>query len=101
MGLNRNRGNEFERWLAKQVGVTRTGHFGVGDVVTKRTVYECKERQVLPKFLKDAVAQAERHRTDKDQMAVAAFHQHGRPHGEDLVVMRLDEFLLWHGEDQA
>ncbi len=97
MSLNRNRGNENERWLAKRLGVKRTGHLGGADVADGRTVYECKERKEIPLWLKHAVAQAERNRMDKDQMAVAQFHEHGRPHEEDLVVMRLNEFLLWHG----
>ena len=66
--------------------------------MTERTVYEAKERLHLPDWIKRAVAQAERNRTDKDQMAVAVLHQHGRPHEEDLVVLRFTEFLAWHGE---
>ena len=59
---------------------------------------EVKQRAALPRWLTDALDQAQRSSTDA-QLPVAVLHAAGRQaRGDDsLVVMRLRDFVAWHG----
>ena len=60
---------------------------------------EIRQRAALPRWLTDALDQAQRSSTDA-QLPVAVLHAAGRQaRGDDsLVVMRLRDFVAWHGE---
>lgn len=87
---NRNRGKSYERWLANDLGGRRVGLLGMEDVSlpTPPLAIECKEREKLPKFIKDVVAQAENNSPD-DMMALVCLHELNSSHEKDIVIMRL------------
>ena len=60
---------------------------------------EVKHRASLPRWLTDAMDQARRSSTDA-QLPVVVLHAAGRQARVDdtLVVMRLRDFVAWHGE---
>jgi hypothetical protein len=53
---------------------------------------ESKLRASLPKFLTDAVSQASK-AARADQLPIAVFHARGTKRMDDLVVMRLSDFV--------
>lgn len=57
---------------------------------------EVKHRKTLPAWLLGAVDQA-RHYSTEAQLPVAVLHQHGARIADSLVVMRLHDFVAWHG----
>jgi len=59
---------------------------------------EIRQRAALPRWLTAALDRAQRRSTDA-QLAVAVLHAAGRQaRGDDsLVVMRLRDFVAWHG----
>ena len=61
---------------------------------------EVKQRASLPRWLTDALDQAQRYSADS-QLAVAVLHQKGERVEDSLVVMRLRDFVAWHGEIPA
>lgn len=97
MSIQRRRGNDLERQTAKALGGERTGQYGGTDVETERWAVECKERKTVPAWLTDAVAQAARH-AGKGQTPIAVVHRLGARHDDDLVVMRMADFVAWFGE---
>ena len=58
---------------------------------------EIKHRASLPRWLTDAVDQARRCSTEA-QLPVAVPHAKGERVEDSLVVMRLRDFVAWHGE---
>jgi len=83
---NRRRGKEFERFIASELGGRRIGLLGQEDVTADFLAIECKERERLPRFLKNCMEQALKNRKDGN-MAVVFLHEHYKPHESDLVVM--------------
>lgn len=84
-----------ERAIAKRVGGQRvpvSGRAGQPDIDHPFLVIEAKHRKRLPRWLLEAVEQAERAKRS-GQMAIAVLHQHGQRYDQALVVMRLQEFL--------
>ena len=61
---------------------------------------EIKHRASLPRWLTDAIDQARRYSTDA-QLPVAVLHAKGQRVEDSLVVMRLRDFVAWHGEIPA
>lgn len=89
--LNRRRGKDLERFIAKDLGGRRVGILGHEDVRLHRGLsVECKERQRLPVFIYNCMAQAERN-ADGDT-AMVVLHECGADHGKDIVMMRYAEF---------
>jgi len=58
---------------------------------------EVKHRKTLPAWLLGALDQARQYSTEA-QLPVAVLHQHGARIADSLVVMRLNDFVAWHGE---
>ena len=98
MSKQRRRGNALERYIAKRLGGQRVGHYGGEDVAHEWLSIECKERQSIPQWLTQAVAQALAY-AGRGKLAIAVLHGLNRPHDEDLVVMRLADFESWFGDD--
>lgn len=86
-----------ERRIAGALGTERIGPTGkeTPDVVTDWLVVECKHRQVLPEWLKDALAQAKKH-AGPSQLGVAVLHEKGKH--DSLVVMSFKDFVEWFGD---
>jgi len=58
---------------------------------------EVKHRASPPRWLTDAIDRAQRSSTDA-QLPVAVLHAKGERVEDSLVVMRLRDFVAWHGE---
>ena len=61
---------------------------------------EVKHRRALPVWLCDAMVQAVAANRGNDKLPVVVLHQKGRRHDDDLVVLRLKDFVEWFGGDQ-
>lgn len=87
---NRERGKETEKAIAKLLGGRRVGILGKEDIDHPDYTVEVKSRKSFAgsKFLE----QAERHNAD-DKTAIAIVHVTGQRHGNDIVMMRLRDFL--------
>lgn len=88
-----------ERAIAARLNGARIpvdGRGGRPDVDAGWLVVECKERKALPLWLKSALAQAVA-AARPDQLPAVVLHELGARHSDDLVVMRLADFELWHG----
>lgn len=57
---------------------------------------ECKHRKEVPAWLQTALVQA-RAAARGDQLPVAIIHQQGCKHNDDLVALRLADFVDWFG----
>ena len=66
------------------------------DVVSDWIVAECKSREKLPQWIVNAVRQAA-DAAGEYQLPVAVLHQKYQRSKDDLVVMRLEDFLAWFG----
>ena len=67
------------------------------DVETSAYSVEVKHRKTLPGWLNDAVAQAHRN-CSAGKLPLVVLHQSGWRRENDLVVLRMGEFLEWFGE---
>ncbi len=76
------------RLKGQRVPVSGWARGDAPDIAHPRLSIECKHRQSLPAWLRDAMAQAVACATAK-QVAVAILHQHGSRHDGDLCVVRL------------
>ena len=87
-----------ERAIAKRLGGQRVGATGKPgpDVVTSTLSVEVKTRKTLPKWLKDALAQATNGADGR--LPVVIIHQAGERHADDLVLVRMGDFEDWFGE---
>ncbi len=89
-----------ERAIAARLGGQRLGHLGGADVVTDWLSVECKHRQTVPAWLKEALAQSRRN-AGVSQLSVAIIHEEGQRHDGDLVVMTLADFQDWFGDNDT
>ena len=62
------------------------------DIEHERFSIEVKDRTTLPRWLMDALDQAEAAKRG-DKTPVVILHQKGQRHGSNLVLLRLDAFL--------
>ncbi len=85
---NRRRGKDAERVLAKRLKGRRTGVLGGEDISHPLLSIEVKSRArfVGERFM----AQAKRHSNGK--IPAVTIHVTGRPHGQDLVMLELQDF---------
>ena len=81
----------------KRVPITGRQRGDVPDVAHAWLSIEVKHRRTVPEWLLDAMAQAVA-AVRGEQLPVAILHQHGTPHCEDLIVIRLADFRAWFGE---
>ena len=87
---NRDRGKNDERYIAQYLHGKRVGIIGNEDVILKNPpiAIECKEREKLPKAIKDWMAQAEAN-TPEDMMAMVCLHELNSSHEKDYILIRL------------
>lgn len=87
---NRERGKEAERTIAKLIGGRRVGILGKEDIDHPDYTVEVKSRKSFAgsKFLE----QAEKHNKG-DKTAIAIVHVSDKGHKNDIVMMRLKDFL--------
>ncbi len=88
------RGSQHERATAAAFGAERIAGVGRRDVSGAGLSIECKSSQKLPKWLKGAMAQAER-LARPDTLALVVLHELGSRYDEDLVVLRRKDFIAW------
>jgi len=90
----------FERWVAKVTQGRRTGNVGLdtADVQHEWLAPECKYRGKLPKWLKEAMDQAERNARGERLPCVWLTEKHAR-YWNSLVIMRAHEFVGRFVED--
>lgn len=89
-----NRGRSFEQFLARAFGGQRIGISGRAtiDVMTPTLAIEAKEKEHLPKWIMSALALARSKALD-GQTPILVLHQLGNKHDDDLVVLRLEDFM--------
>lgn len=92
----------LERAVARQLGGRRTSYLGLGgmpmpDVETEVYSVECKCRKRLPEWITGALAQAHRLAT-QGKLPLVVLHEMGTRHGEDIVCLRLEDFVEWFGD---
>ena len=87
---NRRRGKNYERYIAQYLHGKRMGILGNEDVLLSNPpiAIECKEREKLPKAIKDWMAQAENN-TPEDMLTMVCLHELNSSHEKDYVLMRL------------
>jgi len=88
---NRQRGKDYERWIAKDLGGRRVGLLGFEDVLTQKFAIECKERKKLPKFVVNTMEQAENN-APEGKIPVVCLHELHAPHEKDLVIMYYEDW---------
>ena len=98
MSRNRQRGKDYERWLARDLEGRRVGLLGMEDVVTNRFAIECKEREKLPRFIHKCISQAKANCPD-DKLAIVALHELNTSHDKDLIVMEYSVFRTITGSE--
>lgn len=91
-----------EKRTAQALGGKRAGATGQAneDVVgVEWLTIECKECQSLPAWLTEAVRQAVDYAAVKltETLPIVVLHEKGRHQGNDLVVMRMKDFVDWYG----
>lgn len=88
-----------ERRIAALLGGERVpiaGRQGA-DIAHSWLSIEAKHRQTLPRWLTEAIAQAQA-AADDHQLPVVVLHEAGQRHDRDLVVMTLRDFREWFGD---
>lgn len=95
------RWKRHERTVARRLNGRRVGPSGTStaDVVNDWLSVECKDRKVLPEWIKDAMQQSVAAATPS-QLAIVVLHEAGQRHDNDLVVLRLGDFEQWFGEGE-
>ena len=98
---NRSNWKGCERAIAAKMGGQRLSNHALGqavpDVETDAYSVECKVRQLLPAWLTGAVEQAYRNATP-GKLPLVVLHEAGRRHDNDLVVVRLKDFVEMWGD---
>jgi len=85
------------RLKGERIPITGRARGSAPDVALPWACVEVKHRKTIPRWLLEAVDQAQASAQD-DQLPVVVLHGSGMPHDRDLVVMRLGDFTAWHGE---
>ncbi len=89
-----------ERRIARLLHGERTGNTGAAteDVAHAWLSVEVKHRRMLPAWLHDALQQAQRN-APAGRLPVVVLHQHGERSTNDVVCVRLANWLDWFGDD--
>ena len=87
--LNRRRGKELERYVAKLFAGKRLGILGGEDVIFKQFSCECKERKSF-KTVRKWMQQANSHAIGK--VPIVYFHELNTPHNVDIVMIFAEDF---------
>lgn len=93
---------DVERAIARKLGGQRVSNAGLGhpvaDVEAGALSVEVKTRKALPGWLMAAVAQG-RDNARAGRLGITVLHQVGQRHDNDLVVLRLSDFVDYFGDD--
>lgn len=91
---NRMRGKAAERDVAKRLGGKRIGIMGGEDVTTNDWSIEVKSRQscVVCNWMNQCIRNCPDGKTP-----MVVLHIHGKRHDQDLVVLRMRDYLDWYG----
>ena len=92
-----------ERQIARLLGgqripVTGRSRGDEPDVRHPWLSIECKQRRQLPAWLKEALLQAKAAAT-RDQLPIVVLHEQGARYTGALVVLTLQDFWDWFGDD--
>ena len=90
--LNRRRGKDAERAVARLLNGLRVGVCGKADVITDNFCIEVKERKILPAFLMKAYNQA-RKNSAEGKIPIVVLHQLSSRHEDDVVIIKLSDFF--------
>lgn len=92
---NRNRGKRTEKAIAKITGGKRLGILGRDDVQAGAFSIEVKDRVsfVGATFMQQAIRNCPEGKTP-----LVIVHQTGSRHTDDIVLMRLADWIDWHGQ---
>jgi hypothetical protein len=100
--LNRRRGKENERILAKRLGGRRLGTMGKVDVEIPGFAVECKEREIkripailkkMPQLFIDGLNQAKANKINGEkQLPVLHVHQHNAKRETDVMIMYIADW---------
>lgn len=92
-----------EKGVAAILGGERVSNTALGlrsaDVETPAYSVEVKSRKELPNWLVNAVGQAHRN-AGRGKLPLVVLHQVGCRRVNDLVIVRLGDFIEWFGEPE-
>lgn len=92
---------EAEKGVAELLGGERVSNTALGlrssDVEAGAYSVEVKSRKALPAWLESAVGQAHRN-APAGKLPMVVLHKTGQRRVNDLVVLRLGEFIEWFGD---
>lgn len=90
-----------ERRIAGMLGGKRKPITGRGsvDIDHPWLAIEAKLRDRLPQWIEGALRQAEAEAGEK--LPIAVLHGKGLDHADDLVVLRLHNFIEWFGDSRG
>lgn len=102
MGKHTDTWKRAERITARDLGGARTGNTGrpAADAANGWAVCEVKTRKELPKWLKEAVRQAEGAATmyTAARLPLVRLHEVGGRYVDDLIVTTVSAFFAWFGD---
>ncbi|MEJ5225350.1 MAG: hypothetical protein WHV44_12910 [Anaerolineales bacterium] len=84
------------RLNGQRVPITGRARGSAPDIAHPWLSIEVKHRKRLPLWLLEALDQARAAATDR-QMPICILHQAGERHDNDLVLMRMSDFVAWFG----
>lgn len=96
----RNRGNSFEREIAKRLGAQRVGHFGgKTDVQADWIAIQCKVGKSYPERLDSWLRQIS---VKGDQLAALVVGDSPGIGGRrrTMIILDLDDFVAWFGKSE-
>ena len=91
---NRQRGKATERAIAKRLGGIRRGILGGHDIDCGAWAVEVKDRV---NFVGNTFMQQAERNCPPGKTPLVVVHQTGRRHADDLVMLRLSDWLDLHG----
>lgn len=81
----------------RRVPVTGRSRGDAPDIAHDWLSVEVKHRATLPGWLHDALRQAVASAQSADKLSVVVLHESGQRHTNDMVVLRLADFVDWFG----
>lgn len=98
VSINRDRGKRAERAVAELIHGKRVGTMGGEDVYHQDFSVEVKSRVsfVGEKFMQQAEKNC---KGSKKRTPIAVVHIQGKPHDKDIVMIRMDEWISWMGDN--
>jgi hypothetical protein len=95
MSLNRNRGKSAERFVARALNGKRVGTMGGEDVQTGLFSVEVKSRA---RFVAEGWMSQARRNCPQGRVPAVVVHVHGQRHSEDLIMLRMSDWVDLYGE---